>query len=63
MTDPRREGGRDAKTTGNRPEPEGGEERKRTPGTDRDFDESQKSKNQGHGHPREEMGRKGNTDR
>lgn len=63
MTDPRREGGRDPKTTGNRPEPEGGEEGKRTAGTDRDVDESQESKNQGHGHPREETGRKGDADR
>lgn len=26
-------------------------------GTNRDYDESQQSKNQGHGHPREERGR------
>jgi hypothetical protein len=28
----------------------------RTSGTNRDFDESEKSRNQGHGHPREERG-------
>jgi hypothetical protein len=30
---------------------------KRTSGTNRDFDESNESDNQGHGHPREERGR------
>ena len=63
MTDPRREGGRDAKTTGNRPEPESGQDGKRTAGTDRDLDESQESKNQGHGHPREERDQPGKPDR
>lgn len=31
-----------------------GERNKRTEGKDRDFDESAESKDQGHGHPREE---------
>ena len=53
MPDPRREGGRSPKTTGNRPEPEGRPDQEAA-GTNRDFDESQESKNQGHGHPREE---------
>lgn len=30
-----------------------------TRGTNRDYDESQTSKNQGHGHPRDERGRSG----
>jgi hypothetical protein len=52
--DPRREGGRDPKTTGAPTQEEakkagGGS---RTAGTNRDFDESDESKNQGHGHPR-----------
>jgi hypothetical protein len=29
----------------------------RTAGTNRDFDESEEARNQGHGHPREERGR------
>lgn len=66
MTDPRREGtgGRGARTTAGSTE-EGGKSAKstddsrresRTAGTNRDFDETQESKNQGHGHPREEPG-------
>jgi hypothetical protein len=31
----------------------------RTEGTNRDYDESQRSANQGHGHPREERGEQG----
>jgi hypothetical protein len=33
--------------------------RDRTAGTNRDFDETDESRNQGHGHPREERGRAG----
>ena len=35
-------------------ERQGAPKRSRTAGEDRDFDESGESKNQGHGHPREE---------
>ena len=35
---------------------ENGPKHKRTAGKDRDFDESGESRNEGHGHPREERG-------
>lgn len=46
-----------------RPDDEGGrpERNPRTEGSDRDFDESQESKNQGHGHPREERSGSGES--
>lgn len=47
---------------GNEEENEGGEfgtSERATRGTDRDFDESGESANQGHGHPREERNRRG----
>lgn len=62
MTDPRREGegSRGARTTAGSTErsgaPRNPDSNHATEGTDRDFDEQEVSKNQGHGHPREERG-------
>lgn len=65
MPDPRREGegGRGARTTAGSTGQRSGQgntddDRSPTEGTNRDFDEQEESKNQGHGHPREERGTK-----
>ena len=41
---------------GRKGQPDREEQRSRTAGTNRDFDESGESRNQGHGHPRAERG-------
>ena len=58
MTDPRRErsGGTVKPTDGPQKRASESERNAKTAGTDRDFDESGESVNQGHGHPREERG-------
>lgn len=64
MTDPRREGegSRGARTTAGSTERSGApgksDPSESTEGTDRDFDEREVSKHQGHGHRREERGAK-----
>jgi hypothetical protein len=59
MTDPKRTEGAGKVTSPKSPQkdPAQRQHTQRTAGTDRDFDESEESKNQGHGHPREERGR------
>jgi hypothetical protein len=57
MTDPRqeREGGK-LTTPDSPPKQASRKQDSKTAGTNRDFDESGESVNQGHGHPREERG-------
>lgn len=59
MVDPRREreGGAPKTPSGPQKDDAQGRHRSKTEGTNRDFDESATSDNQGHGHPREERGR------
>jgi hypothetical protein len=55
MTDPRRERDGGRLTTPESPQEQGRRQHaSNTDGTDRDFDESGESINQGHGHPREQ---------
>ena len=56
MPDPRKErdGGRIEPGKSQQKDAAGREHRSKTAGTNRDFDESGESDNQGHGHPREE---------
>lgn len=65
MADPRRESeeARQPRTTGGGESADeskqgdaGTKSRSKTEGTNRDFDETGESRNQGHGHPREERG-------
>lgn len=58
MTDPRREqeGGRLTTPESPQKQQSGRQHSSKTAGTNRDHDESGESKNQGHGHPREERG-------
>jgi hypothetical protein len=59
MTDPRstRREGRISTPKSPQKEPARRKHSDRTAGTNRDFDETDESRNQGHGHPREERGR------
>lgn len=59
MKDPRetREGGEVKTTSSPQKDASKRQHRAKTEGSDRDFDESRQSDNQGHGHPREERGR------
>ena len=61
MTDPRRErsGGTVKPSEGPQKRAAEPQHNSRTEGTNRDFDESGESANQGHGHPREERGGEG----
>ncbi|HEX2168331.1 MAG TPA: hypothetical protein VHG09_13940 [Longimicrobiales bacterium] len=56
MIDPRREreGGTVKPGSSQQKQASKQQDRSKTEGTNRDFDESQQSDNQGHGHPREE---------
>jgi hypothetical protein len=60
----KRKGGKNPKHLAAKTQPERNEEpapngRSKTAGTNRDFDDSGESKNEGHGHPREERDRDG----
>lgn len=58
MTDPRKERDGGKVTSGDGPSKRDAspKQNSKTEGTNRDFDESGESRNQGHGHPREERG-------
>jgi hypothetical protein len=58
MTDPKRtsQDGRISRPKNPQQEAAQRKHSERTAGTDRDFDETGESRNQGHGHPREERG-------
>jgi hypothetical protein len=62
MTDPRstRQKGRISRPKSPQKESAGRKHSVRTAGTNRDFDDTDESRNQGHGHPREE--RRGHND-
>jgi hypothetical protein len=58
MTDPgtKRQDGRITRPKSPQKEPSQRKHSERTAGTNRDFDETEEARNQGHGHPREERG-------